>query len=80
LRFLLSVHGVAPQGDCTVDVDDLAYLVGAYGAGDPCFTFPGSNLVPCGQVCTEGFVDVDELVAIVRAYAGIYDCAAPCGP
>jgi probable HAF family extracellular repeat protein len=75
------VSPAAPeQGDCAVDVDDLVYIVGAYGAADPCLNFPGSNLVPCGQVCTEGLVDVDELVAIVRAYAGIYDCPSPCGP
>jgi hypothetical protein len=69
-----------PQGDCTVDVDDLAYVVYAYGDADPCLNFPGADLVPCGQACVEGAIDVDDLVSIVRSYAGFFDCPSPCQP
>jgi hypothetical protein len=67
-----------PQGDCLVDVDDLVYIVAAFGAFDPCQTHPNSDLVPCGNAC--GPVDVDDLTAIVAAYASEYFCGHPCPP
>jgi len=61
-----------------VDVEDVLYIIGAYIDNEPCTSYPGSNLAPCGEPCEVGVVDVDDIFAVLDAFSGSYSCDNLC--
>lgn len=56
----------------------LLYLLLAFADADPCVNYPGANLFPCGQACTVGVIDIDDILAILAAFAGSGPRPDPC--
>ena len=43
------------------------------------FVFPDTvNMVPCGQACPDGAVDLDDILSVLAAFAGDFQCDHPC--
>ena len=53
-------------------------IIAAYADPDHCTNFPGADLVPCDEICD--VVDLDDVLSVLQAYAGIYSCPHPTSP
>ncbi len=71
-----------PVGNCMVDIDDLLVMLAAFSASPShCPAYPDAvNLFPCDQVCTDGVVDIDDVVSALSAFGRVYACPHPCRP
>ena len=66
------------DGSGVVDVDDVLYVLGGFSDTEPCLNFPAANLVPCGEPCDQGQIDVSDILAVLDAFIGIAACPVPC--
>ncbi len=70
------LHGDLVAASCVVNVDDVVYVLDAYGDPNPCATFPRADLIPCGRPCS--LVDLSDILSVLSAYRGEYECINPC--
>jgi len=63
------------DGNGVLDVDDLNYVLAAFG--DP-ELFPEGDIFPCGG--GDGVIDVDDILAELDAFSGDHACPHPCPP
>ena len=74
----------ANVGNCLVDIDDLLVILGAFALSPNATKSTGGpypddvDLFPCGGA--GGIVDIDDVVALLEAFAGTYACPHLCNP